>query len=72
LTTSITTTSAIYIIYPENFQGVMPNDCAASGYTCYVFPLRRWVVLYPTGTYSGNLAISITSMNNPYYSAPFS
>ena len=50
----------------------MPNDCTSTGYTCYVFPLRRWVVLYPTGTRSGSIAIALTSMNNPYYAQPHS
>ena len=73
LTASLTTSDAIYIIYPENFQGVMPSDCSVSGFYCYVFPTRRWVALYPTSTKSsGSLTISMTSMNNPYYSAPHS
>ena len=68
LTAQITTDHAIYIVYPENFQGVMPDDCSCSGYNCFVFPTRRWVVLYPTGTISSGLrTISISPMNNPYY-----
>ena len=48
LTASLTTNDAIYIVYPENFQGVMPSDCSVSQYNCFVFPTRRWVVLYPS------------------------
>ena len=73
LTAAIATSDAIYIVYPENFQGVMPSDCSSSGYICYVFPTRRWVVLFPTSTISvGVITITITSMNNPYYSQPYS
>jgi len=51
----------------------MPQDCSATGYSCFVFPTRRWVVLFPTSTISaGNITITLTSMNNPYYAAPFS
>lgn len=68
LTAQITSDHAIYIVYPENFQGVMPDDCTSSGYNCFVFPTRRWVVLYPTGTISSGLkTINISPMNNPYY-----
>jgi hypothetical protein len=73
LTASIGTSDAIYIVYPENFQGVMPSDCVVSNYYCYVFPTRRWVVLYPTTTIAaGSITLSVTSMNNPYYSQPYS
>lgn len=73
LTASIGTNDAIYIVYPENFQGVMPSDCTVSGYYCYVFPTRRWVTLIPTGTKgAGSTTISMTSMNNPYYAKPYS
>ena len=73
LTASIGVNDAIYIVYPENFQEVMPSNCAVTNYNCYVFPTRRWVVLYPTTTISaGAITLSITSMNNPYYAQPFS
>ena len=71
LANSIGASDVIYIIYPENFQGVMPNDCSVSSFVCYVFPTRRWVVLIPSITFpSGSRTISITSMNNPYYAQP--
>lgn len=75
LTASITTTNAIYIIYPENYQNLMPSNCAVTNYYCYVFPTRRWVVLYPTTTIGGTntqITLSITSMNNPYYAQAYS
>lgn len=73
LTASIGTSDAIYIVYPENFQGLMPSDCSVTSYYCYVFPTRRWVVLFPTTTISSGLkTLSITSMNNPYYAQPYS
>jgi hypothetical protein len=73
ITSNVTTSDAIYIIYPENFQGVMPLTCSSSGYTCFVFATRRWVVLIPTSVkVIGNITITITSMNNPYYAQPFS
>lgn len=51
----------------------MPSDCSVSSFYCYVFPSRRWVALFPTTTISsGSRTISMTSMNNPYYSKPFS
>lgn len=72
-TAGIGTSDAIYIVYPENFQGVMPSDCSATSYTCYVFPTRRWVMLIPTGSISsGPKTINISPMNNPYYSQPYS
>jgi hypothetical protein len=71
LTASITTTDAIYIVYPENYQGVMPTDCSASSFYCYVFPSRRWVVLIPQTTFgAGSRTIAISPMNNPYYAQP--
>lgn len=73
LVTGIGVNDAIYIVYPENFQGVMPSNCAVTNYYCYVFPTRRWVVLYPTTPISaGPIILTITSMNNPYYSQPAS
>ena len=73
LTASITTSDAIYIVYPENYAGLMPSNCAVTSYYCYVFPTRRWVVLIPTTTFSsGSRTISMTSMNNPYYAQPYS
>jgi len=73
LTFGLTVNDAIYIIYPENFQGLMPSNCAVTDYLCYVFPTRRWVVLFPTTPiFAGPLSLAITSMNNPYYSQPFS
>lgn len=51
----------------------MPSDCSVTGFICYVFPTRRWVVMYPTTTHSaGSRSFAITSMNNPFYSQPFS
>lgn len=51
----------------------MPLNCSVSGYSCYVFPTRRWVVLLPSGTKAiGTLSLAITSMNNPYYAQPYS
>jgi hypothetical protein len=51
----------------------MPLTCAVSSFSCYVFPTRRWVVLLPTGSISaGLLTLSITSMNNGYYSKSYS
>jgi hypothetical protein len=50
----------------------MPSDCSVINYTCYVFPTRRWVVLYPTTLISGFITLAITSMNNPYYAQPYS
>lgn len=74
LTSSLTLNDAIYIIYPENFQGLMPSNCAVTNYFCYVFPSRRWVVLFPSTPISATptISLAITSMNNPYYSQPFS
>ena len=73
LTANIGTNDVIYIIYPENFQGVMPLDCSVSNFYCYVFPTRRWVTLIPTTTFStGSKTITMTSMNNPYYAEPYS
>jgi hypothetical protein len=73
LTADITTTDAIYIIYPENYEGLMPSNCAVTSYYCYVFPTRRWVVLIPQTTITlGTRIISMTSMNNPYYAQPYS
>lgn len=70
-TASIGTNDVIYIVYPENFQGVMPSTCSASNYNCYAFPKPRWIVLIPTTTVigsSGTLTISLTTyMNNAYY-----
>lgn len=54
----------------------MPTTCSASNYYCYVFPTRRWVVLYPSTTVissAGSLTITLsTYMNNGYYSQPAS
>lgn len=50
----------------------MPTECTATGYTCYCFPTRNWISLYPSSTYSGTITISITSMTNGYYSQPYS
>lgn len=51
----------------------MPSDCTVTNYYCYVFPTRRWVVLYPKITINaGSITLAITSMNNPYYSQPYS
>lgn len=73
ITVALATTDAIYIVYPENFQGVMPLTCSVTSYTCVVFPTRRWVALFPTTAISVGLkTISIGSMNNPYYSKPYS
>jgi hypothetical protein len=75
LSASITTTDAIYIIYPENYQNLMPSNCVVTSYYCYVFPTRRWVVLYPKSAIGGTgtlITLQITSMNNPYYAQPFS
>jgi hypothetical protein len=67
-TASMTTLHSIFIVYPVNFQGVMPNDCTHTDYYCFVFPKRRWVMLCPKATVSaGNIVISI-NMNNAYYS----
>lgn len=76
-TAAITTTDAIYIVYPENFQGVMPSTCQASNYYCYAFSLTRWIVLIPTTSViagSGTLTITLSGgyMNNAYYSQAFS
>lgn len=73
LANSLGTSDAIYIVYPENFQGVMPNTCSISSYSCYVFPTRRWVVLFPTTTIAaGPKILNIANMNNPFYSKPYS
>jgi len=50
----------------------MPSDCTASGYTCYSFPTRRWIVLYPTGTRSGTISIGVYFMTNGFYSQALS
>jgi hypothetical protein len=54
----------------------MPTTCSVSNYYCYVFPEKRWVVLYPSTTVisgSGTLTINLNSyMNNGYYSQPYS
>lgn len=51
----------------------MPQTCTVSNYYCYVFPTRRWVVLFPKILIaSGTITLAITSMNNPYYSQALS
>ena len=49
----------------------MPDNCTASGYTCFSFPTRRWIVLYPSGTYSTSVTINIYYMTNGYYSQAY-
>lgn len=49
----------------------MPSDCSASGYNCFSFPTRRWLMLYPTGTYSTSITIIIQWMTNGYYSQAY-
>ena len=75
-TATIGTSDVIYIEYPENFRGLMPSTCSASGYNCYAFPSPRWIVLIPTGNVIsgvGNLTITLsTYMNNAYYAQPYS
>ena len=73
LTASLTTSGIIYIVYPDNFQGVMPIDCwASNSFTCYSFPTRRWIVLYPGTTYSGStVTVSIWTMQNGYFSLSY-
>ena len=71
-TAAIGTSDVIYIVYPENFQGVMPSTCSVSSYYCYAFPLTRWIVLIPSGgnviSGSGTLTFNLVSyMNNAYY-----
>jgi len=69
----LTTAGIIYIVYPENFQGVMPYDCSATNsFTCVSFPTRRWIVLYPGTTYSGaTVTVAIWSMQNGYYAEAY-
>jgi hypothetical protein len=50
----------------------MPTDCTASGYTCYSFPTRRWIALYPSGTKTGTISIGVYDMTNGYYSQAYS
>lgn len=75
-TATISTSDVIYIVYPENFQGVMPSLCSASNYNCYAFPKPRWIVLIPTTTVitgSGTLTINlVTYMNNAYFIQAYS
>ncbi len=72
LTAALPSTGIIYIIYPENYQGSMPADCSAdNSFTCFSFPTRRWIVLYPGTNYPVNLGtvtINIWWMTNGYYS----
>lgn len=48
----------------------MPDDCIASNsFTCFSFPTRRWIVLYPGTTYTGaSVTVAIHNMKNGYYS----
>ena len=75
-TDTINTDDIIYIVYPENYAGEMPTTCSVSNFYCYVFPTRRWVVLYPTTTIvsgSNSITLSLNSyMHNGYYSQPLS
>lgn len=73
LTASIGTSDVIYIVYPENFQGVMPSTCSASGYTCYAFPTPRWIVLIPSSAIAASsITITLaTYMNNGYYTQAY-
>ena len=50
----------------------MPTDCTASGYTCYSFPTRRWIALYPSGIKTGTISIGVYYMTNGYYSQAYS
>ena len=74
-TDTINTDDVIIIVYPENYVGEMPSTCSVSNFYCYVFPTRRWVVLYPSTTIisgSGSVTLSLNSyMHNGYYSQPY-
>jgi hypothetical protein len=69
LTASLTTDDIIYIVYPENFEGVMPEDCTATNsFTCFSFPTRRWIVLYPGAVYTAStVSVNIYYMTNGYH-----
>lgn len=74
-TAAVGTNDVIYIVYPENFQGVMPSTCQASNYYCRAFPKPRWIVLIPSTTVigsAGTLTIALTTyMNNAYYTQAY-
>lgn len=67
LTSSVATSDVIYIVYPENHNNIMSSDCSISGHTCYVFPSKNWVVIYPGSTMSGSITLTISWMNNGHY-----
>jgi hypothetical protein len=73
LTSPVTTSDIIYILYPENYDNVMPSSCGISGgHTCYVFPTRNWVTIIPASTLSGSITLTLTNMNNGQYLQPSS
>ncbi len=50
----------------------MPSDCTATNsFTCVSFPTRRWIVLYPGGTHSTSVSVSIYYMQNGYYAEAY-
>lgn len=72
LSASVTTSHIIYIVYPENFNNIMSSSCTISGHTCYAFPTRNWITIYPGSTLSGMISLTLQGMNNGYYIQPSS
>lgn len=72
LTAAVTTSHIIYIVYPENYNGIMSSSCTISGHTCYAFPTRNWITIYPGSTLSGMVTLTLQGMNNGYYIQPSS
>jgi hypothetical protein len=72
LTTSLTTSGVIYIVYPENYNNVMSSSCTVSGHTCYAFPTRNWITILPGSTLTGTVTLTLQGMNNGYYLQPSS
>lgn len=72
LTAPVTTSHIIYIVYPENFNNIMSSTCTVAGHTCYAFPTRNWITIYPGSTLSGMITLTLQNMNNGYYIQPSS
>lgn len=64
---------AIYIVYPENYNTLMPLTCTAGAHKCFVFPTRNWVTVVTTSAIAaGSVTLTLSGMNNGYYLSPLS